>query len=1610
MNNSTRMRIFPPAGYILALIFIIVLGSGMPAFAGGIVISEISYNPIDGGDYEFVELYNSGLVTETLGGYQFSVGIAYTFPEGVALAPGEYLVVVRNTVMFQSQYPGVSNVAPGVYTGALDNAGENLVLVNEFGTPVFSVAYDNSGEWPEWADGYGSTLVLKEMTGDPDEPASWCAANELNGNPGEAGMCAVTDVVINEVLTHTDDPLEDAIELYNTTASDIDMGGWYLSDSPDNRKKYRVPDATIIAAGGYKVFYEYQFNSDPGSAGSFALSSTFGDEVFLTDTDASGNLTDFVDMAKFGPSENGIPFGLYPNGQGLFVALENQTFGLPDPVASVAAFRTGLGASNADPKIGPVVISEFMYHPPDIGEPPVNNTVHEYIELHNITDAPVKLYDAGNPENTWKITSAVDFTFPADVTIPADGYILIIGTSDVDGFRIKYGLVDEIPIYGPWVGSLSNSGESIRLKKPDAPDGLVVPYILVDRVDYTDSDPWPTGPDGNGYSLERRTPETLGLLASSWQNGPIAGTPGEDNSPPPSETPVVLINEFLASNDTVDCGGNFSDWIELYNPDGTDPVNLEGYFLTDDLGETNKWTIPVGTSIAPGDFLLFYADGTGVGMNTNFKLSSGGEEIGLYTPEGELVDSIIFGPQTTDVSMGRQPDGAAAWYYFESPTCDATNDTAVRQVMLEDVIGGLQILAGMQPALSVTSGIKADVNGDGRIGMEEVIYILQWLAGLRTEKISFLPGGYESLFTHGNMHHVEIKISQEEWDGLLWDMDENRNPDGFYMKTGKYHKATFIYNGPAGHATIEDVGFRVKGNISRVVPEDIDGNFHRAHFKMRFNHEFDLTEGSDEYTLRKDRRFAGLRALTFRMPSAGNNNWDPSQIRELFCYDVFNRAGTYTSMTGAARLTITIDGVEHYYGVHTLEEPIDQSFLSRRYNSDQNDGNLYKAIFGDSGPACLEPVDGVDGLGNLSAFNDEETRIIGIKDWTTKFRPTYDLKTNEGVADHTVLLDFIENLNSLTENEFETYMDANFEMDRFLRYLAMNFLINRWDDYTTVGNNYYMYFAGSGGKIEFMTTDHDSSLGTINLFYSVDVGIYDWANHSNELVSFLTPPEVYQEYFNTREVFLAYLNLVHDYTSPLTTKIFQIQKYRDLYENYLQEFITPANKLFLYSEYEKKFDLLHALYSPHLDNDIDEGEEMVKEDTVRKFFYDKTKAVIQQLGLNEADYETGPLTLDTPDDVSASDATSSEMITVTWDLVSYADYYRVYRSATADGEYTQVNGDITETTLINSPISPSTTYYYRVKAFTTQGVESDFSTMDEGSTAAGGVTPPTGVQATDGYYSHMVTIAWEEHINADYYRVYRSDTADGEYTQIGGDLTETTVNDKTVVVDTVYYYRVRAFTDEGDTSGYSIADVGFSSEGGMGAPDIYNGAQLIEGTYSVTDANGTTKYIFLSDGTCEKWTPYPSDPNWSIIYTTGTWSYGDDDKELNINTSGIGYDGYITIDMIEVWENAFTVENGLYLHLLPLKKTIDDADGILGLYEARGSVRSITGGWYESDSTTSLEAQFSINADSTWDLIFTYNGVPDPSSGVQDGGNGLISFDGSYYTSLQAWPLVLTRE
>jgi hypothetical protein len=492
-------------------------------YANALRITELMYHPAtqatagDEDNYEFVELKNTGGTPLNLSGFHFE-GLTYVFPPGTILGPNSFYVLARSRVAFSNRYPGIT--VDGIYSGKLDDSGEKIRLRNSDGNTIISVEYEDDPPWPLAPDGLGYSLVLAEPFGTPDAPETWRASSQVHGSPGadDPAPGYGRGVVVNEVLTHSDPPFEDAIELHNTGTNAVDIGGWYLSDDfvrtnaagGYSLRKYRIPANTVIPAGGFKVFYERDFRIN-NALSPFALTE-FGETIYLSGVTAAGALNGYVVGATFGASDPGVSFGRYSTSQGVdFVPLGRTTFGSDAP-ATLDDFRSGNGGANAAPRVGPVVINEIMYNPTAGGS--------EFIELLSITNASVDL-------SGWTIAGA-NFSFPTGTVLSSRGLVLLLKTNatSIAAFRSAWTVPPEVPIFAhDFV--LENEGEALRLEKPN-PEPLM-PAIEMERVRYNDKSPWPTEADGEGPSLERFAAAQYGNDPINWRTVAAGGSPGRLN-------------------------------------------------------------------------------------------------------------------------------------------------------------------------------------------------------------------------------------------------------------------------------------------------------------------------------------------------------------------------------------------------------------------------------------------------------------------------------------------------------------------------------------------------------------------------------------------------------------------------------------------------------------------------------------------------------------------------------------------------------------------------------------------------------------------------------------------------------------------------------------------------------------------------------------------------------------------------------------------------------------------------------------------------------------------------------------------------------------------------
>jgi len=314
-------------------------------------------------------------------------------------------------------------------------------------------------------------------------------------DPAHYPFLTNNSVVINEVLANSGSNAEDWLEIHNRSAEMIDISGWFLSDDGGNLAKYRIPDGTIIPAGGFLVFFEdLHFGNesiDSGRMVPFSLSDT-GETVYLTSA-TGGTLTDYRFKEKFGASLEGQSLGYYfkpSSGTYNFIAQHESTLAQP----------------NGAPAVGPVVISEVMYQPAAVG-------ASEYIELLNISKEPVALYDV-EKNAAWRIGDGLEFVFPQNVMLqPGERLLLVEDLAGLD----TYNLDPALRKFQWTSGRLNNGGESIQLDRPGPlEDDGDRSYVRVDRVNYDDEFPWPIEAAGGGSALRKISETSYGNDFINW--------------------------------------------------------------------------------------------------------------------------------------------------------------------------------------------------------------------------------------------------------------------------------------------------------------------------------------------------------------------------------------------------------------------------------------------------------------------------------------------------------------------------------------------------------------------------------------------------------------------------------------------------------------------------------------------------------------------------------------------------------------------------------------------------------------------------------------------------------------------------------------------------------------------------------------------------------------------------------------------------------------------------------------------------------------------------------------------------------------------------------------
>jgi len=394
----------------------------------------------------------------------------------------------------------------------------------------------------------------------------------------------------------------------------------------------------------------------------------------------------------------------------------------------------------------------------------------------------------------------------------------------------------------------------------------------------------------------------------------------------------LTLNEIAASNITITEDPDFGDdgdWIEIYNA-GQEAVDLYHYYLTDKLDNPEKWQFQEHVNIAPKGFLLVWADGRNTGVHTGFSLSKDGEQLGLFSPSGTLLDSISFGPQMADVSFGRSSDGAGSWSYFTEPTPGLSNTSTAYPGFVEavpdfSIHGGIFYGAISVEVSSVLGGaIRYTTDGSQPTGSSTVytapIAVNKTMVlRARVFNEGLIPGTVvtHSYFMDDQFEERKLPIvSIATEPANFWDPES-----GIYVQDFKpdwevpVNIELFENNGSDRAAFNLKAGIKVNGLYSWQLPQKMLG----VYFRKQYG------DSSLDYPLFFEKSRSTFEDFALR---ASGSDWSFTLFRDVLGHDAIQRYMDLDIM--AFRPSIVYVNGE-YLGIHNIREKVDNGYIVGNY-------------------------------------------------------------------------------------------------------------------------------------------------------------------------------------------------------------------------------------------------------------------------------------------------------------------------------------------------------------------------------------------------------------------------------------------------------------------------------------------------------------------------------------------------------------------------------------------------------------------------------------------------------------------------------------------------------
>ncbi|MBT4482321.1 MAG: hypothetical protein HOC71_01430, partial [Candidatus Latescibacteria bacterium] len=400
-----------------------------------------------------------------------------------------------------------------------------------------------------------------------------------------------------------------------------------------------------------------------------------------------------------------------------------------------------------------------------------------------------------------------------------------------------------------------------------------------------------------------------------------------DNYRNPSEIPSVP-----------DEDGEYSDWIELFNP-GDTPIDLTGYGLSDNLSSPYKWVFPA-YSLAPGQYLLVFASGKdrrnseNAFLHTNFKIKATGETLVLTDSYGNIYDEVTTGYIPADISRGRQPDGGSEWVFFTEPTPGNSNtipgNLFAGSVMFSHSGGFYE--SGITVALSPDSvGTVIRYTLDGRDPSENsqeyidpLLIDKTTVIKARAFKAGLLPGHTvtHTYFIHQNSTLPVISLSTDPNGFFSSETGIYQNPDEESWER-PVHVEFFEPDGSLGFSI--NAGTRIQGKYGTTFPQKPLSIFARGIYGCN----------EIEYQIFPDLPITEFDSFILRNTSS---DWSYAFLRDPLIQSLFKELDVDIQSYRPA--VVFING--EYWGIHHIREKQNEEYLTSHHGAGPDNVDLLK--------------------------------------------------------------------------------------------------------------------------------------------------------------------------------------------------------------------------------------------------------------------------------------------------------------------------------------------------------------------------------------------------------------------------------------------------------------------------------------------------------------------------------------------------------------------------------------------------------------------------------------------------------------------------------------------